>query len=72
MEIKDNNLLTLWYEGSNLPTDAEYESHIAENIYDDRTNEDVDMLDSENSESEYDSDEYASSETYSSSDEDGL
>ena len=72
-EKKDNFLVPVWYEGDNLPSDAEYEAHIDGISYDEEIpDDDDDMTDSFCSESEYESDDYALSETYSSSDEDDL
>ena len=68
-EVRDNLLILVWFEGSNLPSDTEYDLHIKNTLQ--NYNEDTDSSDISDLESEYDSDEFAASETYSSTDEDG-
>ena len=66
-EVRDNLLIPVRFEGSNLPSDTEYDLHIKNTLQ--NYNEDPDSSDISDSESEYDSDEFTASETYSSTDE---
>ena len=85
-EVKDGELIPTWFEGSNLPSDEQYDEHI-KNKYKSLDNDRYGMRDcnsglrssamessdteSSDSESEYDDvDECALSETYSTDDED--
>ena len=43
-EIKDNFLVPVWYEGDNLPSDAEYEAHIDGISYDEEIPDDDDDM----------------------------
>ena len=65
--VRDNLLIPVWFEGSNSPSDIEYDLHIKNTLQ--NYNEDTDS-DISDSESEYDYDEFSASETYSSTDED--
>ena len=65
-EVRDNLLIPVWFGGSNLPSNTEYDLHIKNTL---QNYEDTDS-DISDSESEDDSDEFSASETYSSSDED--
>ena len=60
-EVRDNLLIPVW-------SDTEYDLHIKNTLQ--NYNEDTDSSDISDSESEYDSDEFAASETYSSTGED--
>ena len=60
-------MILVWFAGTNLPSDTEYDLHIKNALQ--NYNEDTDS-DISDSESEYDYDEFAASETYSSTDED--
>ena len=69
-DVIDGNLVPAWFEGGSLPTDEVYDTHIESKQQETTEDEETYETDSENSESECDSDNYATSETYSSSDED--
>ena len=60
-EVWDNLLIPVWFEGANLPSDTEYDLDIKNPLQ--NYNEDTDSSDITDSESEYDSDEFAASET---------
>ena len=68
--IKDGCLFPQWYDGNNLPSDEEYDEHIMQKFH--ALEEDDIGNDSEtsDSESDYDSEEFPLSETYTSSDDD--
>ena len=63
-EINNNRLVPVWYEGSNLPRDTEYKSHIDELPDDEIPDGGGEMTDSFCSEWESHSDEYALSERH--------
>ena len=71
-ELKDNTLLPKWYEGSNLPTDDEYDRHIKQkfNLHENRDIDDSNPPETSDSDNDTDSEEYALSESYSSSESD--
>ena len=66
-EVRDNLLIPVWFEGSNLASDTEYDLHIKNTL---QNYEDTDSSDISDSESEYDSNEFAASETYLPTDKD--
>ena len=66
----DGVLVPTWFVGGTLPSDEEYDIHIERKQEETTEDEGTSETDSENTESECDSDTYATSEAYSASDED--
>ena len=68
-KVKEGVLVPVWYDGNNLPSDDVYDLHV-KNTHKPQVDYESDTSDISDTESEYDSDEFAPSETYSTDEDD--